>query len=431
MTSTIPSSTRTRRRDRAGWASRLGLALGVAIVAAGAPAGAQEKPPIRLWAAQTGSDQVSLSWEPIAGAVEYRIYVGDPAAATSPEARRPISTIGGSGRYAVVSRIRRHRGRLHLVAVGRDGRTLATLPFNEVTPVLDLRPVAAPASVTATVTGPEEVTLSWSAVPGATAYMIGRSVAPGGLRMLCDLCPTEATYVDRDVTLGVAHLYTVASVYPGGVSSRTPSNAVTPGAVAATDSGVAPPGSTVPPGSSTGQPTTPAGTPATQTPGGQAGTPSPAGPSTTPGGTATPQPSYTPPGQSASSTTSTATPTRAPQPCRLDYQRADNMWAGFGRPDGPLGVETVTLQDGQTRVFITDWKYEKVRNDGTNYYGSHMRIATNAGTRPIQMEIRSPAELVRELLVLVKGGADRYTIRLDPGVTKQFSADLVAVSCKN
>ena len=209
MTSTLSRSTGTGWCDRPGLAALFRFALAAALLAAGAPLWAQEQPPIRLWAAQTGPDQLSLSWAPITGAVEYRIYAGDPAAA-SPEARRPISTLSGSGRHAVVSKFRRHRGRFHFVAVGSDGRTLATLPFNEVTPVQVVQPVTAPTSVTATVTGPEEVTLSWDAVPGATAYMIGRSVAPEELRMLCDLCPTDRTYVDRDATPGATHLYNMS-----------------------------------------------------------------------------------------------------------------------------------------------------------------------------------------------------------------------------
>ena len=31
--------------------------------------------------------------------------------------------------------------------------------------------------------------------------------------------------------------------------------------------------------------------------------------------------------------------TAAAQECRIEYQRADNMWAAAGRPDGQLGTE--------------------------------------------------------------------------------------------
>ncbi len=74
---------------------------------------------------------------------------------------------------------------------------------------------------------------------------------------------------------------------------------------------------------------------------------------------------------------------------KLDYWRADNMWAAFGRPDGDLGQETISLQPGQKRVFVTDWKYEKKRNDGTNYYGSHGRRPWRAPASGLRRQQRS------------------------------------------
>ena len=99
--------------------------------------------------------------------------------------------------------------------------------------------------------------------------------------------------------------------------------------------------------------------------------------------------------------------------CALDYERADNMWAT--RPDGDLGVESITLQWGQMKVFSTDWRYEKLRNDGTNYYGSHLRRATNRGTTLVRVRTVAP----------FSGGYDN----IPPGVTHAYQADLAEVSC--
>jgi hypothetical protein len=82
-------------------------------------------------------------------------------------------------------------------------------------------------------------------------------------------------------------------------------------------------------------------------------------------------------------------------PCVLEYRRADNMWANWGRPDGLLGAETITLQPGQKKVFAIDWSYEKQRNDGTNFYGSHLRRAVNRGSGPLQFKVRGPGSLFR------------------------------------
>ena len=118
--------------------------------------------------------------------------------------------------------------------------------------------------------------------------------------------------------------------------------------------------------------------------------------------------------------------------CTLEYQRADNMWAAAGRPDGPLGTETVTVQPGQARVFVTDWKYEKRRNDGTNYYGSHLRVVTNRGPRDVQLQLNGgPMSLVkgavRQLMAGAKGGTGGVV--LAPGARATFKHDLMEVSC--
>lgn len=98
--------------------------------------------------------------------------------------------------------------------------------------------------------------------------------------------------------------------------------------------------------------------------------------------------------------------------CTLEYQRADNMW----RAEPNLGWETVTVSAGSSKKFITDWAYEKLRNDGTRYYGSHLRIATNKGTRRVLVETWSQLGLTA---VFVK-----------PGETRTFRQDLALVWCE-
>ena len=126
--------------------------------------------------------------------------------------------------------------------------------------------------------------------------------------------------------------------------------------------------------------------------------------------------------------------TLAAQSCVLEYQRADNMWAAFGRPDGALGTETITLAPGTSRVFVTDWKYEKTRNDGTNYYGSHLRIATNKGQIPATVEVVSATSTVESMLGNFLGGAiklawNRARVGMAQSSTRQYRADLAVVSC--
>jgi hypothetical protein len=110
--------------------------------------------------------------------------------------------------------------------------------------------------------------------------------------------------------------------------------------------------------------------------------------------------------------------------CQLDYRRADNMWAPAGQPSASLGTESVGLTAGQKRLFITDWKYEKVRNDGTQYYGSHLRIATNRSARPMSLTVRGWVGDVFNFALRT------YPVSLPAYASKQFKADLVDVLCQ-
>jgi hypothetical protein len=132
--------------------------------------------------------------------------------------------------------------------------------------------------------------------------------------------------------------------------------------------------------------------------------------------TASPIATGTPTTATPTGTPTTGTP--SPTTCRLDYQRADNMWAAEGRPDGFLGVESITLAAGANKVFVTDWKYEKQRNDGTTYYGSHLRVATNPSSRPIRLQ------------VIERAGLATFWDRLEPNTSRSFQADLREVYCE-
>jgi len=110
----------------------------------------------------------------------------------------------------------------------------------------------------------------------------------------------------------------------------------------------------------------------------------------------------------------------APPICQLSYHRADNMWVAFGTPYGPLGTEYISLETDQIKSLSTDWKYEKQRNDGWNYYGSHLRVATNIASGRIRLLIRFAEGLVTK----------EEWVELPPNTRKEFQADLKQVSCQ-
>jgi hypothetical protein len=119
----------------------------------------------------------------------------------------------------------------------------------------------------------------------------------------------------------------------------------------------------------------------------------------------------------------------AAQECALDYQRADNMWAGYGVATSQPGLEQLDLRVGEMRTFKTEWAFEKRRNDGTTYYGSHLRVATNHGTSPVRLRLRAnPTDLATLLTVLFRSTNEGY-YALKPGERQTFRADLVEVYC--
>jgi hypothetical protein len=104
--------------------------------------------------------------------------------------------------------------------------------------------------------------------------------------------------------------------------------------------------------------------------------------------------------------------------CELKYARADNMWGSVeDATTRSLKWETIRLEPGQKRVFATDWKYEKMRNDGTNYYGSHLRIVTGLGTRILKLTVKRDAINVTTLYV-------------EPNRTERMiKGDIIEVAC--
>ena len=447
------------------------------ILAGSDTARAQQPPAGRLWAAQTGIDQVTLVWDSVPGTAEYRIHLGDPNAPgtlTRPPARR----FRGTSRRTILTGVQQAANGITLVAVDAGGRVLKQAAFNRVTPATYFPPATPPTSVTAQATSGSEVVVTWDSVPGATAYVIGRSVHKSGFSMLCSLCPNEGRYVDRNVMAGLPHTYNVAAMFPSGdVSSRVAASPVTPGATqVATAPVVTPPvidERVAPPPSATATATAYGVATVTWSPSPTTGLTayivkqrlsysngavawhelarvSPTEQSYTDrsfpstllaSGTVSAQYEVVAMAPSGSASVfsndirmQAPVPDPGPTPspgtgvavaCQLDYQRADNMWAPLGVPNGSLGTETLGLATGQKKVFLTDWKYEKVRNDGATYYGSHLRIATNRSAGTISLTVRG---WVGDIIT---GTTLRtYAVGLPPNTSKKFQDDLVDVSCQ-
>ena len=187
-----------------------------------------------MWAAQSDARSIRLAWHHVPGATSYTVWcqvggkkdqamgtVGAPVTAAKDAAVPPIRLFST---VIVHEPDTPHRCSLQW---GRDAKTglPAREAFNEVVPIVpsSLTKIT-PTSVTARASAAGEITLTWNAVPGATAYTIGRAVEPDGYRMRCDLCSTSTTFVDRYAKAGSVHSYTVSAVSPAGLSGRGVSN---------------------------------------------------------------------------------------------------------------------------------------------------------------------------------------------------------------
>ena len=197
------------------------IAAALSIVLVSLDAQPSAPPPTNLWAAQVSAREITLVWTRAPDAVLHRIYEG-----TGETAKRISQTGSGDQSVQMVKGFGVEH-RYSIEAVFPNGEVSARVPFNPVIPrEVPPGPVAAPATATA-VPSPEGITLTWNEVPGTTAYRIARRVAPGGFRILCNLCPTKTTFVDSTSTPGAVHTYMVTAVAPAGASRPVRSNDVT------------------------------------------------------------------------------------------------------------------------------------------------------------------------------------------------------------
>ncbi len=282
----------------------------------------------RLWAAQTGPNEVTLTWDSIPGSSDYLIYAAPlDSVVGNLRMKPPLRRLSRSSRSTVVYGIRQLVGGVTLVAMAENGHVIQKLAFNAITPAASLSPIQPPEEVTAAITGPTQITLAWTPVPGATAYYIGRAVTPAGLMTLCRICSAEPRYVDNDVTPGPTYLYTVAAIFPHGRSRPAPSNRLTPGVTqVATASSAGQPTTGTPQGTTSSATTTnqtPPGTSAGSTTTGTAGTPAGSGTGTSAGST------------TATTGTPAGTGTGAPQPADTAPPLVNPQMPAFVPPMSP------------------------------------------------------------------------------------------------
>ena len=167
------------------------------VPAPGAPIG---------FAATAGDTQVSLTWSAVSGATSYKVYRGSTLVATQSGTTFTDTGLVDGTTYS------------YTVKASNAGGDSAASSSASATPQVSAP--NAPSNVQATA-GNTQVSLSWSAVSGATSYKVYR-----GSSLIATQSGT--TYADTGLSNGTAYSYTVKATNAGGDSVASSSISATP-----------------------------------------------------------------------------------------------------------------------------------------------------------------------------------------------------------
>jgi fibronectin type 3 domain-containing protein len=183
--------------------------VGSPVAPPAVPAGLQALP---------ASGEVSLAWDPVRGAVHYRVK-------RSPSLEGPFHTVAQPAEAAYTDTGLVNSTEYHYVvsALNSHGESLDSAPA-KATPV---GAPSMPVGLTA-IAGNARIELSWTPVPSAMRYRIMRSATPGGPYQLI-ASPRDTSYADLPLTNGIPQHYVVSAVNAGGESPSSTEVSASPG----------------------------------------------------------------------------------------------------------------------------------------------------------------------------------------------------------
>ncbi len=168
--------------------------------------------PAGLTATANGANNIDLAWSASAGATSYKIYRAGPGAACPANQYALIatvattsysdSTVTGGNTYS-------YRVTAVVSVCESDRSSCASATASTCTPL------AAPASVSATATAPNQISVTWSAVGGATSYKVyragGACTAPNASYVLLASGIGGTSYNDTTAIFGNRYSYKVVT----------------------------------------------------------------------------------------------------------------------------------------------------------------------------------------------------------------------------
>lgn len=198
--------------------------------ASATPAGSTVTPPATApgLTATGGNGLIDLSWGMVTGATGYKLFRLNAGVVVMP----PIATVAAlTYRHQPLTNGTSVSYQMAATNSAGDGPLSSTASATPVAP----QTAPAPTNLTA-VGGDARVTLSWSAVAGATGYRVYRGIMSNtqGTTSL-EPSPTVATFIDTNVTNGITYFYKVTAMVTGAESARLTEASATPTAATTID----------------------------------------------------------------------------------------------------------------------------------------------------------------------------------------------------
>ena len=156
-----------------------------------------------------GNNQVTISWGAVATATSYNIY----RSTTAGQQGTSVGT-STSASFVDTTAVNGTAYFYQVTAVNAGGEGQASTQSTSVTPTAPIVLPAVPGGVAATLAA-GQVTVTWTAVTGATSYNVYRSTTQGSQGTLLGSSATT-NFVDGTVVGGTTYYYQVAAVNSAG-----------------------------------------------------------------------------------------------------------------------------------------------------------------------------------------------------------------------
>lgn len=173
-------------------------------------------------AAKAGTDQATISWSAMTDATSYNVYYGTTAGVSKSTAANSVTNVTGAA-CTVPGMINGTTYYFVVTSVNGNGESIAS---SEVSAT----PLARPSGIQATA-GDNQVTLSWTAAAGATAYNIYYSTAAGQEKTAGGVTFDNATspQVITGLINATTYYFVVTAVNISGESVVSSEKSATPG----------------------------------------------------------------------------------------------------------------------------------------------------------------------------------------------------------